>query len=69
MIDKLLILILFFIFFPTDPAYAYFDPGSSSILLQALLGGLAAVATAFTWYWNKIKNFFKRVTNKKVAKK
>jgi len=40
----------------TLPAYAYLDPGASSILIQALLGGVAATVTVFSLYYNKIKN-------------
>ena len=39
----------------TSPAYAYIDPGTSSLILQAVLGGLAAVGAAIVLYWRKIK--------------
>lgn len=37
-------------------ALAYLDPGTGSMLLQVLLGGLAAVGVAFKLYWHRIKS-------------
>ncbi len=34
-------------------AFAYFDPGTGSLLIQALIGGLAAVAV----FWGNLKNY------------
>ena len=49
-------------------SYAYLDPGSGSILLQALIGGLAAAATTLTVYWSRFKNFILKLKNKKIKK-
>jgi len=35
-------------------AFAYFDPGTGSLIIQALIGGLAAV----TLFWGRVKLFF-----------
>ncbi len=40
-----------------NPAYAYLDPGYASMLLQVLLGGLAAVAVVLKLYWRRILTF------------
>ena len=37
---------------------AYLDPGSGSMLLQILLGGIAGVAVAGKMYWQRIKAKF-----------
>ena len=39
---------------------AYLDAGSGSIILQAVVGGLAAVGVAGKIYWRRIKGFFGR---------
>ena len=39
-------------------AYAYLDPGSGSILIQALIGVLVGVGVALKVYWAKIKYKF-----------
>lgn len=44
----------------TGPAHAYLDPGTGSIILQAIIGGLAMGAVTARLYWNKITGFFKR---------
>ena len=46
-------------------ASAYIDPGSGSILLQALIGSLAAAGATVAIYWEKLKSFF----SKKIRKK
>ncbi len=40
-----------------QPADAYLDPGSGSLLLQLLLGGLAGVAIAGKLFWTRILDF------------
>lgn len=53
----------------TNYAYAYLDPGTGSIILQAILGAIAAGLTFFTNFWLKVKNFFKRIFKKTDNKK
>ena len=36
-------------------AYAYLDPGTGSMLLQVILGGVAAVGVAIKLYWHKLR--------------
>lgn len=42
----------------SNAAYAYLDPGTGSILLQLLLGGIAGVWTFSKLYWARIKAKF-----------
>jgi len=51
-ITTLLLLLLF-----TD-AVAYLDPGTGSMLLQVILGGIAAVGVAIKLYWHKLRAAF-----------
>jgi hypothetical protein len=43
---------LFYGMFAT-PAHAYLDPGTGSMILQVLLGGIAGLALAGRFYWHK----------------
>ena len=43
-----------------DPAYAYLDPGTGSMLLQGLIAGVAAGLMVIKLYWYKIKTFLFR---------
>lgn len=43
------------------PAYAYLDPGTGSIMLQMILGGLAGLAVAVKLYWARIVEVFERI--------
>ena len=42
----------------TGPAHAYLDPGTGSILLQMLLGGVAGGLVVIRLYWARIKSWF-----------
>ena len=46
------------------PAYAYLDPGSGSIILQAILGFIAATVATMSFYWNKVKLFLRKIFKK-----
>jgi len=48
----------------TEPAYAYLDPGTGSILLQGLIAAIAGAMITGRLYWSRIKNFFSRKTEK-----
>ena len=37
----------------------YLDPGSGSMILQIIAGGLAAVAVTAKLYWNRILRFLR----------
>ena len=39
----------------TPSAFAYLDPGTGSMLLQVILGGIAAVGVALKLFWHKIR--------------
>jgi hypothetical protein len=38
-----------------EPALAYLDPGTGSMMLQVILGGIAAVGVALKLYWHKFR--------------
>ena len=38
--------------------FAYLDPGTGSMLLQVILGGVAAVGVAIKLYWHKLRAAF-----------
>ena len=40
------------------PAFAYLDPGTGSMMLQLLLGGVAGALVVGNLYWQRIKTFF-----------
>ncbi len=41
-------------------AHAYLDPGTGSLILQLILGGLAGLLTIVKLYWSRITGFFSR---------
>ena len=54
----LLTVITCYLIFASAPAYAYLDPGTGSMMLQALIGALAGGLVMARNYWTKIKGFF-----------
>ena len=48
---------IFLLLMFTD-AVAYLDPGTGSMLLQVILGGVAAVGVAVKLYWHKLRAAF-----------
>jgi len=44
----------------TSPAFAYLEPGTGSMLVQGLIGGVAMVMSFLSIYWQKVKAFFSK---------
>ena len=43
-----------------QPAWAYLDPGTGSMIISALVGLFATVGLAVKTYWYRIKSFFRK---------
>lgn len=43
-----------------SPAFAYLDPGTGSIILQLILGGVAGALVILKLYWYRLKSIFSR---------
>ena len=61
---KLSFILLLILFSSANTAFAYIDPGSSSIILTYLIGILVAVGTFFKLVWSKIKSYASILINK-----
>tara|TARA_B110000259_G_scaffold158276_1_gene180596 strand:- start:17 stop:217 length:201 start_codon:yes stop_codon:yes gene_type:complete len=66
MINKTLFFLYFFLF--TSSAFAYLDPGTGSIILQAIVGAFAAFFSTLYIFWEKVKIFFRKVFKKNNKK-
>lgn len=49
------LLITVFLMLMITDAVAYLDPGTGSMLLQVILGGIAAIGVAIKLYWHKLR--------------
>jgi hypothetical protein len=49
---------------PLDVRVAYLDPGTGSLILQAIVATFAGAVVAVSVYWQKIKTFFRRSSRK-----
>ena len=41
----------------TAQVFAYLDPGSGSLIVQLLVGGVAAVGVSLKLYWQRVLSF------------
>ena len=51
-------IVLFIFFLLTDSAYAYLDPGTGSMILSTILGGVAGLLVAWKLLWHRIRDAF-----------
>ena len=58
-----LVIILTLSFF-SNLVYAYLDPGSGSIIIQAIIGAIASALFFVKMFWFKIKKFIINIFNK-----
>ena len=58
---------LFFYLLLSNNAHAYLDPGTGSVILQAIIAFFAGAVAWISLYWKKFKNFIKNLfsNNKK----
>ena len=54
---KLILKILIIYFVTINASFAYLDPGSGSVILQAIIGFIAAIFATLSFYWGKFKLF------------
>jgi uncharacterized membrane protein len=64
MIRKFVYIYLITLILIPNNAYAYLDPGTGSIILQAILGFIAASIATISFYWVKVKLFFSKIFKK-----
>ena len=58
-------LIIYILMLTTKSAHAYLDPGTGSVILQAIIAAIAAASATVTFYWRKIKMKIKSLFTKK----
>lgn len=59
-------LLTFFLF--NNSAHAYLDPGTGSLIFQAIITLFAGIATAISIYWKKFKDFISNLFSKNKKK-
>jgi hypothetical protein len=59
-------LLTFFLF--NNSAHAYLDPGTGSLIFQAIIALFAGIATAISIYWRKFKDFISNLFSKNKKK-
>lgn len=51
------------------PAHAYLDPGTANLILQSIIGILAAIGAGIGVFWSRIQAFFSRGSHDKPEDK
>ena len=64
---KIIFFCFILIFYPL-PSYSYLDPGTGSIILQALLAAIAAIGVFFTQLKMKFLILIRKIFKKKKDK-
>ncbi len=41
-----------------NTAYAYIDPGTGSVILQAIIAALVAIGASLGIFWNRVRSLF-----------
>lgn len=49
-------------------AWAYIDPATGSMLIQAVLATIAAVSVSVGVFWRRLRAFFSKIMGKKDAR-
>lgn len=47
-----------------DPVFAYLDPGTGSIVIQAVVAGFVGALALCRLYWSRLKGLFRRTSTK-----
>ena len=66
---KILCKISFVFFLLTGPVYAYLDPGTGNIIIQAILAFIATTITTLSFYWTKVKIFLSKLFKRNKSEK
>lgn len=64
----MLILSVAIILIFSESAYAYIDPGTGSMIVQAILAAIAAVSVSVGVFWRRLKTFFGRHLRREIKK-
>lgn len=51
----------------TEPAWAYLDPGTGSLILQSLIAGIAGALVVGRLYWAQLKTFLAKAFSRSRA--
>ena len=55
-----------FSLFLLQPAYAYLDPGTGSLIIQVIVGSIAALGVAMTAMRHRIVDFLNKLLGRKL---
>lgn len=67
LVSAILALLIVIVLFSEKSAFAYIDPGTGSMMLQAVLAAVVGSAVAIKIFWKRIKHFFLRLIGKAKA--
>ncbi len=49
----------------TNSAYAYIDPGTGSMIVQALIAALVAIGASLGIFWSRVRSLFGRLVGRR----
>ncbi len=60
-----MILLAILLFAAPVQAFAYLDPGTMSMIVNVIIGGLVGIVYAIRVFWHNIKSFFANLFGRK----
>lgn len=63
---NLAIITAIIIFCSTQRAHAYIDPGTGSLIIQIIIGGLLGAMFALKIYWKRLKAYFSNLLSRRT---
>ena len=64
LVSAILALLIVIVLFSEKSAFAYIDPGTGSMMLQAVLAAVVGSAVVIKVFWERIKSFYLRLVGK-----
>ena len=55
--------------FSANTAYAYLDPATGSMIVQAVIAAVAAISVSIGIFWSRLRSFFGRLLGRKNDRK
>lgn len=65
MFKQICLFVVMFLLLSENKAYAYLDPGTGSIILQALAASLVAISVFWNQFKKAVSSFFAKIFAKK----
>ena len=68
-IFAILLIFCCLLMFSANTAYAYLDPATGSMIVQAVIAAVVAISVSIGIFWSRLRSFFSRLFGRKNNRK